>query len=595
MTFTGSTYFNLPQVENFSFFISGIRTSDLKYFSFNFIDANGFVFPFVFESGLVHANKIICGYNNKELYNIEGYVKNGDLFYKINEIYGKATGHFSNLNKLSILISGDPIDCSLFFYSDPINYSFSLNPQYSLSGNLTGNFNSDVLFEIKDLSLKFLNSTEDLLEIDSSSVLFKDNIIYPGNNYFILKDIDSSNFEYNNPFITYTNTIFNELNFTKSSYRGDVYSKNVINITENPTNNYTGYSLFDGIWSGNNFIYTGERAILNLFFDLESLDYFGNELPISGKLNFDLFSAYRFKNYITGFKLTNSGLYSGEEPSLEFSKYYYVNGISQAFENLLFSSDCSNKIFINYSGNSSGSASGYLDARNVYISGIYGNGINKFKAIFGYTSYSYGSGYTGAPIILWGTGGNCFSIADVSGESGQFKKIHNTKASIQAHADYLTGYPLTSGITGLGGVVTGYIVTGLQITNIGSGYNETFPAKINFLRWSGDNLNNNTSGYFNYINYIDIDSVFKNFKISYNFLDSNDYVLSLDIYDAFTGAFIKPYGKNTINVKIEHNFDYINSIKTPLIFQIYNYDYSRTFQKDIVLNKIYNPDPNALI
>lgn len=601
MIFSGNTSLSLPKVKNFSFLIDKINTSDLKYFSFTLSDLKDFPFSFVFESGFIYTDKIISCYNNKEASTIEGYVKNGNLFYKINETYGRMTGSFSNLDKLSISTSGNPIDCDLLFNSDPINYSIIFNSKYPLSGNLTGNFYSDTEFEIKDFSLKFLNSNNDLLEKDLSFDLLTNNIVYSGNNYFILKDVDPIELEYNNLFITYTNTIFDELNFKNNSYRGDFYSKQIINIAENELNNYVSYSLFDGIWSGNRFTYTGDATVLNLFFNLENIDYLGNEIPISGEIQFDLWSPYRAKHYITGFQLTNSGLYSGQPPTISFPKYYYVEGISQNFQDLLFSSGCSNKILINYSGSSSGGASGYLKSRDVYVSGIYGNGINKFKAIFGYTPYSSGDGYTGAPIILWGTGGECYSLPDVYGESGQFKKINGTKANIKAHSDYAVGYPLTSGITGQGGLITGFVITGITMTNLGSGYYNynllrTYPQNIYFNRYEGDLLNNDASGYFTYLNEFDTSNNFSNFNISYNFLDINEYNLGLRTSDdVFTGLFSKPYGKNVMNIKIKHNLDYVNPVYTNFYLKIQNNNISDIFMTGIILDKTYNPDPNALI
>mgnify|MGYP003345770068 CR=1 FL=1 len=83
--------------------------------------------------------------------------------------------------------------------------------------------------------------------------------------------------------------------------------------------------------------YSGSKSELNLFFNIQKTDSIGNELPFSGRINLylDEFKDYP-QHYITGFVLTNNGLYSGKEPALSFNKYYYVEGIPQNFQNLLF-------------------------------------------------------------------------------------------------------------------------------------------------------------------------------------------------------------------------------------------------------------------
>lgn len=599
-----SIFYNLPQVKNFSFSINEINVSDLNPVSFKFYDTGNISFSFDFESGFIKTDKIIYLYNTKENINIEGYLKNSKLYYKINDVtseknidfLGEPT-NFSYLDKILIKSSGTEVNFNIFINSNPINYSFEVEPNYSFKGALSGKIKTNTPFNIKDYSLLFYNSNLNLLSGENNMT----GKVFSGENIFTLKDIDNLNLEYNNPFLINFNTIFGILQQNFSSYRGGFYSNKIINIIESPLNNYSSYSLFDGIWSGNRFIYTGDATVLDLFFNLENIDYLGNEIPISGEIRFDLFSPYRAKYYITGFQLTNSGLYSGQPPTLSFPKYYYVEGISQNFQDLLFSSGCSNKILINYSGSSSEGASGYLKSRDVYVNGIYGNGINKFKAIFGYTPYSSGDGYTGAPVILWGTGGECYSLPDIYGESGQFKKINGTKANIKAHADYAVGYPLTSGITGLGGLITGFVVTGITMTNLGSGYynpilGRSYPQIIHFNRSEGDLLNNDASGYFTYLNEIDVSNNFPNFNISYNFLDANEYNLGLRTSDnVFTGLFSKPYGKNVMNIKIKHNLDYVNPVYAGLYLKMQNNNIFNIFTTGIILDKTYDPDPSALI
>lgn len=412
MQFSGKTnFYDLPQIENFSFLISGISVSDLFDVSFSFFDIKSDAFSFVFKSGFLYTDKLVYAYNTQEKIDIHGYTKNGNLIYKINDVVGEVSGKFSKLDKFFINLIGDPVYCDIFINSYPINYYFAVNPNYSLSGTLSGTVVSDTKFNIKNYSLLFYNSNINLLSGESNLT----GKINTGTNIISFKDIDPSNFEYVNSFSATFNTIFGGLENRFSSYRGDFYNKQTFSLNDNLLNIYKKSSLFNGDWSGNQFIYSKTKENYNLNYSFQNLDYVGTILSIPMSVKFE--PAFPFNNssyiseYVTGFKLTNSGLYSGSKPTAEFSKYYYVDGVTQSFENLLFSSGCSNQILINYSGNSSGAASGYLQARDVYISGIYGNGINKYKGIFGYHPYSHGSGYTGAPVVLWGTGQGCFNLS----------------------------------------------------------------------------------------------------------------------------------------------------------------------------------------
>lgn len=593
------TFEKLPQVKDFSFLISGINISDFNPVSFEFYDIGSNYFSFNFQDGFLKidkkflkTNKIIYAYNNKELINIEGHIKNNKLFFKINDVVSDTDINFSNLNKIIINNIDTTINFDIFINSNPINYSFQVNENYPYQGILSGKINTDIPFYVKDYSLLFYNSNIDLL----SGVSNLTGKISSGSNNFTLKDIDASNFQYLNSFSINFKTIFGDLFNQFSSYRDNFYNKKTISLNENLENIYNKSLLFDGIWTNNSFIYSKNIQNFNLNYLVQQLDYFGSNLKTPITLIFEPFQPlnndYYTSEYITGFSLLNSGIYSGEVPSLTFSKYFYVDGVQQSLNNLLFSTGCQNTIRVNYSGNSTGEASGYLNLRNVRLNNFYGNGINTFKAAFDYISYSQGSGYTEAPTIIWNTGGNCFSIADVYGESGQFKKINNTKSKIKAHADYLNGLPLTSGITGEYGEITGYVVTGINMTNIGSGYNSTFPPKVNFIRSQNDLLNKDATGIFNY-KQRDLYNFTGNWSMDYYFsnVDINQNKINpvfLNNKYFFSGDIIVPFDKNSIFLNINlSGLDHTSPISGLLTIKAKNESEEKTIQKYIVNNRYY--------
>lgn len=613
------TFNDLPQVKDFSFAISGISVSDFNPVSFKFrsindnlLDFNNLEildvnnnpieftltdennhFSFNFESGFIKTNKILYAYNTKEYINIEGYKKDGKVFFKINEIPFEIETNFSFLDKIIIDTIDTNVSFDLFVNSNPINYEISVDPIYTLGGNLTGNVFSDTKLKIQNYSLNSLNSIPNLLSFSDTGL---SGIFNSGNNLFVLKDADEIEFEYLNEFLIYTNTIFGEKITKLNSYRGNFYNNNSLTLNRSNSNTYSKSSLFEGYWN-NSFIYSGRNKNYNLSYFIQNLNYVGDPLliPVSVKFepSYPLNNSNYKSEYITGYKIINSGLYSGSPPEVKFSKYYFVDGISQALNTLLFSTGCSNLIPVNYIGNSTGEASGFLTLKNIRLNNFYGQGVNVFKAAFGYTSYSDGSGYTGAPIISWGTGGNCFSIADAIGESGQFKKIHNTSAKVSSHADYLNGKILTKNIYSEEGVVTGYIISGLKITNIGSGYNKLFPPKIKFNRSSEDPLTDDASiellykknGLYNFTG---------DWSISYNFYDSiNNKINNYNGF--FSGDFDAPIGEDAVNLNINLiKLDHTEPISGILTIKIGDNSNYKILQDYIYSDRYFDQNPEAL-
>ena len=107
----------------------------------------------------------------------------------------------------------------------------------------------------------------------------------------------------------------------------------------------------------------------------------------------------------------------------------------------------------------------------------------------------------------------------------------------------LTGIVLVSGINS-----TGYMVTGLQLTNIGFGYGASYPPTVTFNRWANDPLTSNASGILSYkttgtYNFTGV------WNVAYNFQNTiNSPSLFLTGYPGYySGDITMPSGKNTVN------------------------------------------------
>jgi hypothetical protein len=594
MQFTGNNTLYLPQVNQFSFLISGIDVFDTGVVNFQFNDTGSNYFNFQLSGGYVTTDRIISTYNTVDLFNIYGYIANNILNYQINNINYQKTVPFENLNSLIVSGGANPTNCSIFINSNPINANLSFNSTYNYTGLLTGFITSDTVFSTPPPSFLFYNSNLNFLTNTANYLT-----INTGVNYFYAQDTDSTIVEYVNNFYASINPMFGIIGNKFSPNRVGISNQTSLFLSDINTNNYYQTSLFNGIWNGNNFTYVDNPTNYNLSFNLGGSTLVGDFSPSTLFIQYAPIypsnnSSY-VSQYITGFNLTNSGLYSGVPPTINFNNYYYVTGLNKSFESFLFSTGCSNSILTTFTGGlPSGNASGYLNLVNVYLSGIYGVGVNSFKAANSYTILNSGSGYQSAPNLIFATGGNCYSVPDYSGiQSGQFKYVSGYGA-VGNQAAGLTGYPLTSGITGSNGNITGYEVTGITLTNIGYGYSSSYPAKITFTRGSSDQLTNNASGNFSYKS-TGLYNFTGSWNMTYNIF-STGYTTLPELNGLISGSTFMSSGQNNINLALSlTGLDNTSPISGLLTLYLSGVNQSLTTTKTIYQSRVFNLNTGALL
>ena len=307
--------------------------------------------------------------------------------------------------------------------------------------------------------------------------------------------------------------------------------KAVLNLLYYKTNN-AGYinvlHEFNQFMKINNFTYINEPASKIITYEVFSSNLMGDSKDKTLIVKFEpiapLSGTYYESNYVTGFYLTSSGEYL-YPPSTRFTGYYYVTGLNYNWNSLLLNSGCSGSIPIVFTGSNGygAGASGILTTAKIYLQDVYNAGIRSYYMPTSFTMITGGTGYLSPSqaILITGIYSNCYDVAQHFGYNYLIFSPFSAYGSMDVSAGYLTGVAMT--VTGLvdGGTQTGYLVTGLDITNPGFGYNiNSFP-KMSFIRQDGDALTKNAtgilmmkrSGYYDFTGHWTINTGISNFDL----------------------------------------------------------------------------------
>lgn len=539
MQFTGTSSVLLPQVSSFGFLLSGVKVSNTGVVNFSFYDTGTGVFTFGFSGGLISTNKTISTYNTIDKSYISGYYQSGVLTYMVNGIVNQQTTGFTKLNKFTVQSTGSTVNADVSFYANQINYIVSFPPTYKYFDTITGTIVSDTAFPVNQPKLISYNSNRNLLSGNYPTGFSTTS----GSTSIVLSDIDTSLFEYQNNFGINLNTTFGDIGDNFSSYRSGIINQSVVSFSASTGNVYAETSLFDGSWSGNQFIYSDNPVTYNLGFNYSNFTYNGipNNSSLSIKfqpLNPAQGSGYQAQ-YITGFNLTASGNYA-TPPTAQFSQYYYVTGLQNSLQSFLFSTGCTGLTVTFSGGGPISGASGKMFLKPVRLSGIYGTGVSNYMVVSGYSGMSSGNGYQSPPTFILSTGGGCYSVPDASGSQTPQFQFARGSGAVYAQAAGLTGLVLTS-YDG-----TGYHVTGIQVTNIGFGYSTGYPPNISFQRATGDSFSGNASGTFLYktTGLYQFDQFW---DIAYN-LGSG--LVNLNDYTGYFSGSMNVYGNGNVGIQI---------------------------------------------
>jgi hypothetical protein len=512
MILTGQNILILPEIKQLTYVFNNLNITSSGLTTIGFYNKSGIqLFGYSLSGRKIfsvnpNATRNISSYNENQNIIISGNCitnpNNTGFNYLDHTINGAQINSFTdqiNNSFYSLQINipiGQTMNSDISLTSIPVNYNLSLPSYYIANSETTGTISSDTSFWILDSNTTFFNSYQPILSIDSIfAPIDKKNGLSLN-----LNDQDPGNLDYIVNFQSYIFSNIGQLVISDSIVRTGNFN-NVVTQFFGIGNQSQLSGEFDGTWQNNNFTFSDETENLTNNYFYNQTDSAGNTITtanifIKFEPVFPLNGQTYTSQYITGFQVLNSGEYL-YPPNVNFSNYYYITGLFQQLSSMLFSSGCTGNIPINFPSQTGANASGYLSLLPILLQNIYGTGMNNYNIATAYTITNSGTGYINSPIAILNTGiySNCYDIPSYYGNNLSIFSNFNTSGILSPEASYLTGIVLTT--TGLvsGGQVTGYLITGLDISNIGYGYDNNYLIpKINFIRQSGDNLTHNATG-----------------------------------------------------------------------------------------------------
>lgn len=493
----------MPMVDEFTFVMRNIVVNSYGSYVLRFLTSGQFV-GLQLQNGIVNYSDGITHlstYNTGEAFDVSGsYYRNVSNSGNIFSLYVRGINYVTTglvrcpLDSIQIAATTatGTISLDLSINSSPINYTLAFPNTLQVGGVVTGSLSCDIGTRVYGDTIQFFNSFESLLTGGKFVAEMEANTVYP----FVLGDNDTSSQNNQLDFDITLKTIDPNPIETLSIRRTGLYDGSLTQLTDYNANNVIS-TQFDGVWTGNRrFVYNDTPQSRTLTYSLFKMDSIGQLMGDTITYAFSGASPTNGQSfvseYVTGFNLTSSGEYTAP-PSVIFTGYYYVTGLQQPLISMLFSSGCSGNLNISFVRNSifGSGASGTLNTRLVQFQDVYGVGVNYFYTIDSFNLISGGTGYGVPPRAVVNTGAygtGCYDVVVKSGVNLAWFLPFNTSGGLNPSASYLTGEVLFN--TGLvsGGLYSGYVVTGFNLTNPGSGYNATYRPLMRFVRQTGDPL-----------------------------------------------------------------------------------------------------------
>jgi hypothetical protein len=470
------------------------------------ISGTGNMLSFQFSGGRVisPSNQFVSTYNSGEPFSLEWTIYPTEYQFSFDGVVSRKRKPKNQFFAQRFFINSPadtPVSADIKLYSESVPYTLSFDTNYLALTRLTGSLvnQSASKFRIFNSDLTFYNTSADQLTGNFSGDATGSSTLK-----FSFPDASSSRFDAEVKFLAEFDTSIGTISgsFTSNRVSG---LDTVVSSLDADTGNVSIPVLFDGSGvSGNVFTYYPTPASTLITYFSSSTNLRGEALNKIINIELDDVSpvdsgAYR-RDYVTGFIVGTGGEYI-TPPSMKVTGYYFVSGLNWDLNSILLSSGCSGDLPVRFSGNNSRSnnGSGVLKTTRVMLSGVYGEGLNTYYLPQSYQLVSGGTGYVAIPNGYLQTGifANCYDVGAKYNSTFSLYRPFSGSGVLGSQADFLTGEVLCQ--TGLvsGGALTGYKVTGVRITNPGSGYDaNTFIPRMSFYRQSGDTLTANATGTF---------------------------------------------------------------------------------------------------
>ena len=452
---------------------------------------------------IVSPDKRFVGtYNTGESFDFKWTLGTNFYHYSLNNrVLKKTTSRTEfDIQRFFINSTGAALTMDAKFFCPNIETSLDFDDTFFALSRLTGKItnNSPYKFRIFDSSLVFYSSNATPLtgKVTGDATGNADRVIS-------FADTNSSRFDSSIQFSARFDTSIGVLSGVFSSNRVSGLDLVVSKVTTEDRG-ITMSSLFDGSGiSGNKYTYVPTPVTHLMSFFCSSYNLRGESRDKTVIIGFEPISpensgSYK-SEYVTGFSLVSGGEYL-YPPYIKVTGYYQVSGLDWPLNSVLLSSGCSGDITVVFSGfdNYGTGASGILKTRKTRLSGIFNEGVTDYYLPQSFELVSGGTGYLTKPKAILKTGvfSECYDVAAKYNSTYLLYKPFSGSGAIVSLADFLTGEVLVvaSGISGH--QVSGYTVTGIEFTNIGSGYNSGMFPKVSFHRRSGDNYTAHATGNF---------------------------------------------------------------------------------------------------
>lgn len=511
MRFTGNNTLYVPQVSLLTYLLQDIYVDNTGTYNVltrqiaPYATGNYNSVPiFTLSSGCVidPMGRFIGTFNTGEPFSVSGWLDYANnarfVSYGANTLAFNTDPTPSNYTISEFAINcptSGSLNCYLNIQSQRLTESISFSPTLIVNGIESGYLTASVPMYVTNDTQQFFQSWEALLT-GGPLVAFVDN---RPNSGVSLTYYDNDSSDQNNAFVMAYGfeTPYRQVINNFSIGRTGLYSSGIYQLIDiSDTGVFSG--LFNGYWSGNNFVYQDPIPdTITLAYYLSKSDSQGVGYPVTASVTVLPNSQEPTlpAEYITGFTLTASGQYMNP-PLVKVTGYYYVTGIQESLSSLLFSTGCTGNLYVTFSGGGGNGGTGIIQTQPILFNGVYVDGNQWFNVPYSYTTSGVGTGYLSPPKAYINTGmygPQCYDVPKYYGYNQAWFAPFDTSGTMTVEAGWFTGVALcTTGI--VSGGSTGYYVTGIDVYNIGTGYNAAHTPYLSFVRTGVDVLTANASG-----------------------------------------------------------------------------------------------------